>query len=382
MKRIAMMMHGGVAPPGSNQDVPAITDLVRRLSEQFEITIYSGFLPGGFEESFLCGRATVRYIAHQGRNSVTKFTFGAVRAFRKDHLSRPFSLVHGFWGLPGGFAAVLGGRLAGIPRVVSLLGGEAASLPLCRYGNMRKFTSRHFTLWTIRRASVLTLLTQYQLDQLRLFGFARTKDVHVIPWGADPELFPFAVRKPSSRPFHLLHVGHLNRVKDQHTLLKAFQQINTRMNCHLRIVGQGELEGQLRQLSSDLGISDRVTFTGFVPHDQLQDHFAWADLLLHTSLYEGQGVVFSEAAASGVPVCGTRVGLIADPGVSFAATVTPGDNSGLADLVCRLLKDESRMEWLRCKGREWATEHTAQWSATKFAELYGRLSGNPGTTVG
>ena len=381
MKRVALIMHGGVAPPGSNQYVPAITGLVEQLSEQFDITVFSGFLPEGYREPFKCGRATVRYIPHRQRSSVPTFILGAFRAFRRDHLARPFSLVHGFYALPGGLASVLGGKLVGIPSVVTLLGGEAASIPQYRYGNMHKLISRYPTLWALWRATNITMLTRYQLDQLRRFGFVRTEGIQIIPFGADAELFPYVAHRPVSPPFHLLHIGHLNRVKDQRTLLKAFQLINGRMDCHLRIVGEGALEGQLRRQAGELGIADRVMFAGFVPHRQLRDHFAWAHLLLHTSLYEGQGVVFSEAAASGVPVCGTKVGLIADPDALFAATVSPGDDHGLAELVCQLLKDESRMDSMRCKAREWAAQHTAQWSAAKFAELYSNLIGRPAEQI-
>ncbi len=374
MKRIALIMHGGIAPPG--WDVPAITGLVQDLSAKFDITVYTGLTPGGPQKPLKCGAAEVRYLPYRHGVAPARFVLLAVLAFRKDHSALPFSLVHGFWGLPGGLAAVLAGRLAGIPSVVSLLGGEAASLPEIRYGNMRTPLSRILTLLAARSAGDLVVLTGYQLDQLRRFGFARTERVHVIPLGADPSAFPYVAERPAAPPYHLLHVGHLNRVKDQRTLLEAFWQIRGRLDCYLRIIGEGALDGELRTLADELGVSDRVSFAGFVPHDRLGPHYAWAHLLLHSSRYEGEGVVFTEAAASGVPVCGTRVGLLAEPEFSFAATVDPGDPGGLAEAACSVLNDGVRRESLRDRARAWAGQHTAQWSASRYADLYlSRING-------
>lgn len=381
MKRIAMFMHGGVAPAGSNQYVPAIKALVEHLSDQFDITVYTGFMPDGYSDLYLCGRATVRYVPHGRANTAATFVPLAVRAFRREHRMRPFSLVHGLWALPGGFAAVLAGKLAGIPSVVSLLGGEAASIPDRAYGNMRRFSTRQLTLWTLRHAGSITTLTGYQLDRLWIFGFRRMEGIRVIPFGADPELFPYMPQKLVCPPYYLLHVGHLNRVKDQRTLLQAFQKIRSQLDCDLRIVGEGPQEEELRRLVGELGVADHVTFVGFVPHHELREQFAWAHLLIHTSVYEGQGVVFSEAAASGVPICGTRVGLLADLGGSFGASVDPGDPDSLAQLVRSVLGDDTRRESLRREARAWASVHTAQWSGKKFAELYSRLLEPPTTEL-
>ena len=370
MKRIALIMHGGIAPRG--WDVPAITGLIRDLSNDFDITVYTGTTPGGIGPPVGCGNAEVRPLPYYHGDPLIKFVILAVRAFRRDHIFRPYSLVHGFWGLPGGLAAVLAGKLAGIQSVVSFLGGEAASLPAIGYGNMRKAASRSLTLWTSRRTDELVFLTRFQLDRLQGFGFARTDGVHIIPFGSDPELFPPVALRQAGPPYHLLHIGHLNQVKDQQTLLNAFRDISRRTDCQLRIVGEGALESRLRRQARELGISDRVAFLGFVHHDELWPHFEWAHLLIHSSLYEGEGVVFAEAAASGVPVCGTRVGLLADLSAGFAVTVDPGDSVALAEAASNLLEDNARMESLSSEGRAWAEEHTAQWSASRYAELYTR----------
>ncbi len=374
-----MIMHGGVAPAG--WDVPAITGLVQDLSARFDITVYAGLTPGGRHDPSECSTFSVRYIQSHNGSAPKRFALLAMRAFLKDHSMRPFSLVHGLWGLPGGLAAVLAGKRVGIPSVVSLLGGEAASLPDIRYGNMRTFAARTLTLYAARQAGDLVFLTGYQLDHLRRYGFTRTDGVHIIPMGADPAAFPYVAERPASPPYHLLHVGHLNGVKDQRTLLMAFRDISKRVDSRLRIIGEGVLEDELRTLARRLEVSDRVSFAGFIPHDKLRPHFDWAHLLIHSSLYEGEGVVIAEAAAAGVPVCGTRVGLLADPGFSFALTSDPGDHEALARAACLLLQDDEKRKSLSDAARAWAVEHTAEWTASRYAELYSRRIDRPATVT-
>ncbi len=370
MSRIALFMHGGIASPGSTDEVPSIAGLVKRLAGEHAVSVYTAVKADGRDQAFSFGRAEVRFIrAHETSHPVAA-AVQFLRAFARDHRKDPYALVHGFWGIPGGLAAVLAGRRHGLPSVVSLLGGEAASLPQIGYGNMRRRGAREATLWTCGRAGALTVLTRYQLGELRRHGFRRSEGIHVIPFGAERDSFPFRQRGPAAGPHHLLHVGHLNRVKDQATLLRAFQAISRQADSELRIVGEDTLHGALQRLAGELGVAERVSFTGFVPHGEMPRHFAWADLLLHTSLYEGEGVVFAEAAASGVAVCGTRVGLLSDLGEGLGASVAAGDHEGLARAAMQLLGEPDLMERMRQEARCWAEQHDADWSARQFAGVY------------
>jgi glycosyltransferase involved in cell wall biosynthesis len=352
--------------------VPAITDLVTRLAGGFNITAYTLTRPGDSREDFICGGANVKVVPSREDGHIAASLCWLLQAFGRDHRRRPFHLAHGFWGLPGGLSAVLAGKMGSIPSVVSLLGGEAACLPEIGYGNMRKRWPRAATLWTCRSAAALTVLTRYQLELLERFGGARA--AFVIPFGADPSLFAEAETRLPPPPFHFLHIGDLNRVKDQATLLKAFRLVTRKIDCRLRIIGRDHMSGGLQRLAGELGVAGQVDFAGYVPHAELGRHFAWAHLLVHSSLYEGQGVVFAEAASSGVPICGTRVGLLADRGESLGAAVQPGDPDALAASVLALATDDARMRELRVSARRWAEKHTAAWSADRFAAMYHALA--------
>jgi len=372
MNSIAIFVYGGVAPTWSPESVPAIRGLIERLSVRSDVTAYATVGPDGYDRTFPCGNARVKFVGARQEDHPVRMAGAFLRAFIKDHRAKPYDLIHGFWAIPGGIAAVGAGKLSGVPSIVSLLGGESASLPEISYGNMNSAAPRAATLWTCRNAGALTFLTDYQLLELRRFGFDRIHGISVIPFGAEVSIFPYGEKKPPVPPFHFLHVGHLNKVKDQVTLLKAFQRMRESVACSLRIVGEDTLHGSLQRLAGEMKIGSDVMFEGLVAHDALHHHMAWADLLMHTSLYEGEGVVFAEAAASGVPICGTRVGLVADLGPSFSVTVAPGDHEALAREALNLVHDHGRMQSLRTRARTWALSHSAEWSAEQFSELYAR----------
>lgn len=78
----------------------------------------------------------------------------------------------------------------------------------------------------------------------------------------------------------------------------------------LKIAGSGRKEQELRVYASQLGIAQQVMFLGTV--SDMAPLYAGARCLLHTSLYEGFGLVLYEAALSGCPIVTTDVGIAQD----------------------------------------------------------------------
>jgi glycosyltransferase involved in cell wall biosynthesis len=130
-----------------------------------------------------------------------------------------------------------------------------------------------------------------------------------------PEPPPFVGAHP-----HLLAVGSLIPVKNHALLLRAFARIEAR-DATLEIVGDGPLLGDLKKLAADLGITDRVTFAGHVPHDKMPDVYRRADLHILTSRHEGFGLVVIEAAACGVPTIGFNVGVLEEMAPAWGTAI-------------------------------------------------------------
>jgi len=78
------------------------------------------------------------------------------------------------------------------------------------------------------------------------------------------------------------------------------------------VIGRGDDQPRLAQMAKDLGVADRVVFAGFVPTEELPDHYRLADAYVMPS-QEGFGIVYLEAMACGKPVLSGDADGSADP---------------------------------------------------------------------
>ena len=110
----------------------------------------------------------------------------------------------------------------------------------------------------------------------------------------------------------------------------------------LVVAGTGTHDEQLREQARTLRLGRSVTFTGYLPEEELAALAAAADCAVVPSIYEPFGLVALEAAAAGTPLVVADVGGLREfvehgiTGLRF----TPGDVAALADSVSALLSDE------------------------------------------
>lgn len=108
-----------------------------------------------------------------------------------------------------------------------------------------------------------------------------------------------------------LYVGNLVEHKGVRRLVRSFAQWvkYTRDDAaSLTIVGAGPLHDDLVALAAELGVADRVEFTGAVEPDQIGSVYLAHDVLVHLSHIETFGLTSVEAAACGLPVIVTQSG--------------------------------------------------------------------------
>ena len=99
--------------------------------------------------------------------------------------------------------------------------------------------------------------------------------------------------------------GRLSREKNLTLMINAFAQVATRLSeAHLLMIGDGPAREELMRRTQKLGISDRVTFTGFMERSDLirSGILGSCNLFLSTSKFETFGISALEAIASGLPV--------------------------------------------------------------------------------
>lgn len=155
----------------------------------------------------------------------------------------------------------------------------------------------------------------------------------------------------------ILAIGRLAPQKDHATLLDAFARLRREHPARLVVLGQGDLEGAIRQRGRDLGIDDSMALVGFQ-----KEPFTWlkhAAVLAHTSLWEGSPNVVVEALACGVPVVATDCPggprQILDGG-RYGELVPVGDARAVADALARVLDERPDSKSLQRRAIEFTAE--------------------------
>src|SRR5690606_19095740 len=299
-KRLAIFMHGGISGGISSQGFPKIVQIVEGLSDEFDVSVFSLAVVEKNSESLPYKVfSPPKALKIQALRWIYYFFFFLIYHFRNRQ-----DVLFSFWGYPVGLLVVLYGKILRKPSVVSILGAETANLPEINYGYLRNARLRRLMIWTCRHADELIAVSQYQVDILKRHDLSRT--VHVIPFGADKRLFYPLLKKPSL-PLKILHVANLNEVKDQETLVRAFDVIRKRIPAQLRIVGPDFLGGKIQAIVEQLGLDGDVEFIPPVPQSQILVHYHWADVFMLTSLSEGQNNAITEAMMCGVLPVSTAV---------------------------------------------------------------------------
>ena len=177
--------------------------------------------------------------------------------------------------------------------------------------------------------------------------------------------------------------ARLNEAKGLTYLLKAFAALTPstsptgrgEQELRLVIAGNGELEASLKQEAVDLGISDRVIFTGYL--DDLPNLMQLFDIFVLPSLHEPFGLVCAEAMSQSKPVVVTGVGGLAeqvrDRQTGFI--VMPRDPDGLATKLAELIKDQELRDRFAESGYTRYHElFSSEIMLTKTSNLYDSLT--------
>lgn len=142
-----------------------------------------------------------------------------------------------------------------------------------------------------------TLEQKYQLD------------FQYVPNIVDVSAFTINSSVQKKESFTFVHVAGLNPNKNQTMLIQAFQAFSNKFpECHLKIVGDGPLRGELEKLVEQLNLTQQVHFAGHQSRDRLLAIYNESHAFILTSFKETFGVVLIEAMSCGLPIIATKCG--------------------------------------------------------------------------
>lgn len=367
--KVGLIVPGGVDRSGTKRVIPALLALIERVARVHELHVVAlrqERRPSCYE---LLG-ARVHNIGARPRRA------RAVGALLAEHRRAPFHVLHALWAAPPGVIASWAGRLLRVPVLLHLLGGDLVGLADIGYGLLARRRGRWWLNAAVGGATRIAVPSAAMQTRARELGIAAER----LPLGVALDRWP--VREPRPRRpgegARLLHVAHLNRVKDQRTLLLAARELSgAGVAFHLDVVGEDTLGGEVQGLAAALGLQAQVTFHGFLPHKALRPLVERATLLLVSSRHEADPVVVLEAAAAGVPAVGTAVGHLQDWAPEAAVAVPVGDAHALARETAALLSDEARRLRIAAAAQARAVAEDADWTAARVLEIYEALVAVP-----
>jgi 1,4-alpha-glucan branching enzyme len=215
---------------------------------------------------------------------------------------KEFDVIHAHDWLVEAAALKLAERLA-LPLVATIHATEYG-----RYQGIHNETQHRIHLAEQRlaiNAGLIICCSDYMKQEVsRLFGVTPAM-IKVIPNGVNPEVLGVKEWRGFMTPPTptVLYLGRLVPEKGVQDLIRALPLIEQRVpGVQAVICGQGPYEPELRQLSADLNLIDRVHFTGFVDGQKRNKFFREAAAAVFPSHYEPFGIVALEAMAAQVPV--------------------------------------------------------------------------------
>ena len=227
-----------------------------------------------------------------------------------------------------------------------------------------------------RMARVVTVSQSSAEDTARAFKLRKDR-VRVVYNGIDTDIFR-RLDGVEKEPNSLVVVGKVeDKTKGIPYLLEAVKLLKGDVNVKLYVVGKQEAsEGYGTNLAQQLGISDRVTFTGYVGTDELVRLYSSAEIGVTASVYEGFGLPAAEAMSCGTPVIVTRAGALPEIVGDGAAgiLVPPTDPRSLAAAIKHLLADKPLRQKMGQAARK-RIEDFFSWQAAarKTVEVYREL---------
>jgi glycosyltransferase involved in cell wall biosynthesis len=194
-----------------------------------------------------------------------------------------------------------------------------------------------------RRAALVCPVNRRLQETIESYGVrARFR---IVPNTVDTRLFHPPADSRRREPTRLVNVAMHVEVKALDVLLRAFARAaEGRQGLMLELIGEGPLTDDLRRLAAELGLADRVRFTGTATPEQVAEALRDSDLFVLSSLSENMPLAVIEALCCGLPVAATDVGGVSEAVGADGALAPAGDPDALAAAIETVLDGYERFD--------------------------------------
>ena len=172
----------------------------------------------------------------------------------------------------------------------------------------------------------------------------------------------------------LMHTSNFRKIKNVDDIVRTFHETAKEIDCHLVLVGDGPDMYSIRQLVADLGIEDRVQFSG--QQSDVSSYYKLSDAFLLLSAKESFGLAMLEAMYCGAIPVGSTAGGISEV-IQHGKTgyvVEIGDYKQAAQHLIKLFNDDALYEEMQANMLKDVKERFNMDSiVTEYENLYTKL---------
>jgi glycosyltransferase involved in cell wall biosynthesis len=321
----------------------AVKEITERLGDEIQFDLITARLNKDLPKTEKVGKVNV-YRIGVGVRLLDKLIlpfWGAAKALRlqkKNNYSAYWCIMATF---ASGAAYIANWFQKKVPVVLTLQEGDSEEWLRYRWLGLLGLSWR----LALKRTRKLTAISSYLLDRAKRMGFKG--EAHLVPNGVNIQKFYNPNPKPMSEEVVLITTSRLNVKNGIADAILALKHLPEKVK--FRILGAGELEAELKKLTKESNLENRVEFLGLVSPEQIPSHLHEADIFVRPSLSEGMGNSFIEAMAAGLPVIATPVGGIVDflKDGETGVFCQPKDPESIARAVERLLNDPALVERIK-----------------------------------
>jgi len=181
--------------------------------------------------------------------------------------------------------------------------------------------------------------------------FLRKTNVKIV---VVPNMISMPKDKSSLRSGDLITICRLHSIKKIDEMISIFSKLEND-KTKLYIVGSGDEEERLKVMTENMGLTDRVIFTGYLTKKEMIPYLKKSSVFLMTSITEGLPMVLLEAMSYGIPCIAYRtesgVSDIIDNGIN--GYIIDNRNEAIyVDTLNRMLKDKKELKRLGVGAKE------------------------------
>lgn len=242
---------------------------------------------------------------------------------------------------------------------ITLLGRDPSFFPITRFA--------------IHQSDSITCVSNYLKNVLIEHFDVPAQTIHVIPNFVDLERYnlpPVPDPRLQRSDFCLIHVSNFRAVKRPLDVIRVYEQLQSRIQAHLLMVGDGPERGVCERYCLEHGLHHQVRFIG--KQDDLASILREASLFLLPSELESFGLAALEAMSCGVPVIATRVGglpeLIEDGREGYLLDV--GDIEAMVDHAYEILSQPEKWLTMSRNARRRAENYDVNNIILRYESLY------------